>query len=101
MMNATACAMTRARAGAAMLLCSYSSVEPVRNERYAGTSGRTQGETKETSPARNAIPAPTCVVTSASFDRTALESLVHLSEYRSDRHSYVAHQHPLVRHILF
>ncbi len=39
-----------------------SRLSPVSNERYAGTSGRTHGETKETRPARKAMPAVICVV---------------------------------------
>jgi hypothetical protein len=53
--KASAWAKTRAFACELDSLLRSSRLVPVRKDRYDGTSGRTQGDTNDTSPARNAV----------------------------------------------
>src|SRR5579884_4241629 len=53
-----ACALTRQRT--LLSNCASPTVEPAMYDRYPGTSGKTQGERKETRPAMNAARKPKC-----------------------------------------
>jgi hypothetical protein len=55
--NAPACDKTRIFISPEVAVLRSSRLVPVRNERYEGTSGKTQGETKERRPAKKAAAA--------------------------------------------
>src|SRR5581483_11872998 len=75
-----------------------STLDPVRKERYAGTSGRTHGETKETSPARKAIPTVRCALATPFMFFYA--TLVYLPQHQSHRDPPGTAEYPLVRHLV-